>query len=185
MADFAACLREAVDHRPGSGWLPRIGRRAALLGGGAVVLLAVGVALLAKRGPALDPRRVVVAGFEDLSGDPTLAPLGHIAADWVTQGLSRGGLVEVVPAATASHLDAAGIQVLAAQTGAGTVVSGSYYKDGDSVRFQLQIIDAERGTVRRAVDPVAAPWKAPLQVAEAVHRRVMAVFDTLFTRSAN
>jgi TolB-like protein len=136
--------------------------------------------LVGKRAPALDPRRVVVASFEDLSGDPTLAPLGHIAAEWVTQALARHRGVEVVPGTAPSRLEPADIRALAARTGAGTVISGSYYRAGDSVRFHLQIIDAARGTVRRGVEPVGAPRQAPVQAAEALRQRVTAVFDTLF-----
>ncbi|HEU5262871.1 MAG TPA: serine/threonine-protein kinase [Gemmatimonadales bacterium] len=181
--DFVACLRDVVDRRGSAAWLPKISWKAATIGGLAVLLIAAaGAAFLMTREPALDPRRVVVAGFEDLSGDAALAPLGHLAADWVTQGLARGGAVEVVPAAIGGHLDAAGIQELTARTGAGTVVSGSYYRDGDSVRFQLQIIDAVRGTVSRIVEPVSAPSRTPLAAADAVRRRVAATFDTLFAR---
>jgi TolB-like protein len=122
----------------------------------------------------------VVAEFEDLTGDPTLAPLGHVAADWLTQALARRGGLEVVPSAATGHLDAADIRALAAETGAGTVVSGAYYREGDSVRFHVQVIDAARGTVRRAVEPVGAARRAPTQAAEALRRRVTAVFDTLF-----
>jgi serine/threonine-protein kinase len=184
--DFVACLRVAVDSGAGASWGPRLNRKAVLLGGAAAVILGLaGVLLVAGRAPSLDPRRVVVIGFEDLSGDPALAQLGHLAADWVTQGLARRGLVEVVPAASAGHIDAGGIRTLAAQTGAGTVVSGSYYKDGDSVRFELQVIDARRGTVRRVVEPVAAPSRAPLQAADAVRRRLTAVLDSLFAQPAN
>jgi eukaryotic-like serine/threonine-protein kinase len=180
---FATSLRDAVERPPTRGrWFPRLSARAALVAGGAALLAAAGVMAFAKRAPALDPRRVVVTGFEDLSGDAALAPLGHLAADWVTQGLAQGGAVEVVPAATTAHLDAAGIQELAARTGAGTVVSGSYFKDGDSVRFQLQIIDAARGTVRHVVEPVGAPSRTPFAAADAVRRRVTAAFDTLFAR---
>jgi len=180
--EFAAGLRDAVSRRRVPRLrLPRVGWRAVLLGGAtAAALGTAGVALLGKRAPELDPRRVVVAGFEDLSGDPTLAPLGHIAADWLTQALARRGGLEVVPGAATSHLDAAGIRALAAQTGAGTVISGSYYRVGDSVRFNVQIIDAARGTVRRGVEPVGAPRHAPTQAAEALHRRLTALFDTLF-----
>src|SRR5207247_1708391 len=143
--------------------LPRISRTAALVGGGAVIVLgALGVMPLVQRRAALDPRRVVVAGFEDLSGDAQLAPLGHIAADWITQALAQSAAVEVVPSAATGHIDAADVRALAAQTGAGTVVWGTYYREGDSVRFQLQVIDAQRGTVRRALDVVSAPQGAPV-----------------------
>jgi len=183
--EFAARLREAVGRRliPRLR-LPQARWKAVLLGGAAVAALgAAAVGLLGRRAPVLDPRRVVVAGFEDLSGDSTLAPLGHIAADWLTQALaSRGGL-EVVPGAGTGHLDAAEIRTLATQTGAGTVIAGSYYREGDSVRFHVQVIDAARGTLRRGVEPVGAPRRAPTQAAEALGYRLTALFDTLFPRA--
>src|SRR5207244_3146286 len=160
--EFAASLRDAVGRGPVLGMrLPRLSRKVVLGGATVAVLGTAGVLLLGNRAPPLDPRRVVVTGFEDLSGDSALAPLGHIAADWVTQALTRQPGVEVVPGAATSHLDAAAIRALAAQTGAGTVVLGTYYRDGDSVRFHVQIIDAARGTVLRGVEPVGAPRRAP------------------------
>ncbi|HTD71358.1 MAG TPA: serine/threonine-protein kinase [Gemmatimonadales bacterium] len=176
--EFVARLRDVL----GRGLrLPRVRWKAVLLlGAAATAIGVVGAAILGRRAPALDPRRVVVAGFEDLSGDSTLAPLGRIAADWVTQALAGRGGLEVVRGAATGHLDAAEIRALAAQTGAGTVVSGSYYRDGDSVRFHVQIIDAARGTVRRGVEPIGAPRRAPTEAAEAVRHRLTAVFDTLF-----
>ena len=179
--DFVTSLRQSMAGRGRGSWPPQISPKTAVMAGAAGILVAaVGFLLLAGRRPALDPRRVVVARFEDLSGDPQLAPLGHLAADWVTQGLAQRGTVEVVPAAGSGHLDARGIQALAAEAGAGTVISGSYFKEGDSVRFQLQIIDAERGTVRRVLEPVGAPTSAPLQAADIVRVRVTALLDTLF-----
>jgi len=182
VAEFAAGLREAMGRRLIPRWrLPQVHWQAVLLGGAAVAALgAAAVVLLGRRAPALDPRRVVVAGFEDLSGDSSLAPLGHIAADWLTQALARKRQLEVVPGAAASHLDAADLRALAARTGAGTVVTGSYYRDGDSVRFNVQVVDAARGTVRRGVEPVGAPRRAPTQAAEALRHRLTALFDTLF-----
>ena len=180
--EFATGLREAVGRRLVPRLrLPRVRWKPLLLGGAAVAVLGTAfVVLLGRRPPALDPRRVVVAGFEDLSGDPTLAPLGHIAADELTQALARRGGLEVVPGAAPGHRDATDLRALAAHTGAGTVVSGSYYRDGDSVRFHVQIIDAAQGTVWRGVEPITAPRRAPAQAAEALRRRITALFDTLF-----
>jgi len=176
--EFVARLREVLG---GGLRLPRVPWKAVLLlGAAAAAIGVVGAVILGRRAPALDPRRVVVAGFEDLSGDSTLAPLGRIAADWVTQALAGRGGLEVVRGAGTGHLDATDIRALAARTGAGTVVSGSYYRDGDSVRFHVQIIDAARGTVRRGVEPIGAPRRAPTEAAEAVRHRLTAVFDTLF-----
>ncbi|HEV2749995.1 MAG TPA: serine/threonine-protein kinase [Gemmatimonadales bacterium] len=186
--DFAACLKDLGDYERASGtWLPRIRHHAALVGAVSAVVLvgAVAGAVLLRPGgrrPRLDPKRAVVTPFENRSGDPALAFLGHLAADWVTQGLAQGKAVEVVPAATSGHLDADGIDSLAARTGAGTVVTGSYYKDRDSVHFLVQIIDAARGTVRRMVEDVAGPSATPLAAADMMRRRMAAVFDSLFAK---
>src|SRR5437016_2612354 len=172
----------------------RRGRRAALVLGVAVVLLGGGAAvrLWRHRGPALNERRVVVAVIENHTGDPSLDNVGHMAADWVTQGLAQTGLVEVVSSMSvmsssvasgrhgAGHLDAAGLQSLGRETGAGTVVSGAYYRQADSLRFQVQISAAHDGTVLRALEPVAGPIAQPLVAVEAVRQRVMATLATLF-----
>src|SRR6266704_778861 len=107
--DFAARLRGAV--------VPPLRVKASLVAGAAgVVLAAAGFVFFANRGRALDPRRVVVTGFEDLTGDPALASLGHLAADWVTQELARSGTVEVVPAVESGHhLDMAAFDTLFGQ----------------------------------------------------------------------
>src|SRR6266480_3329241 len=135
---------------------------------------------------------VVVAVIENHTGDPSLDNVGHMAADWVTQGLAQTGLVEVVSSMSvmsssvapgrhgAGHLDAAGLQTLGRETGAGTVVSGAYYRQADSLRFQVQISAAHDGTVLRALEPVAGPIAQPLVAVEAVRQRVMATLATLF-----
>src|SRR6184192_2794949 len=169
------------------------GRRAVLVLGGAVVLLGAGaVLLLRQRAPYLNDRRVVVAVIENHTGDRSLDNVGHMAADWVTQGLAQTGLAEVVPSVSVmssslasgehgpGHLDAAGIKRLARETGAGTVVSGAYYRQADSIRFQVQISAAKDGTVLRALDPVAGPISQPLTAVEALRQRVMAALATLF-----
>src|SRR5437879_605964 len=172
----------------------RRGRRIAFATGVLFALLGVGSAvhLLRARGSRLNERRVVVAVIENHTGDPALDNIGHMAADWVTQGLAQTGLVEVVPSVSvmsssrasgghgAGHLDAIGIQTLGRETGAGTVVSGAYYRQADSIRFQIQISAAKDGTVLRALDPVAGPISQPLAAVEALRQRVMAALATLF-----
>src|SRR5207244_122840 len=77
--EFVASLRDVVSRGPVLGMrLPRVSRKVVLGGATVAVLGTAGVLLLGNRAPPLDPRRVVVTGFEDLSGDSALAPLGHI-----------------------------------------------------------------------------------------------------------
>src|SRR5439155_251269 len=75
----------------------RRGRRIGLAAG--TVAAAAAAVVLAVRHPAagLNDRRVVVAVIENHTGDSSLDNLGHMASDWVTQGLAQTGLVEVVP----------------------------------------------------------------------------------------
>ena len=196
-AEFAAALG-GPPHRistPSRGVLTsRRGRRAAFVMGAVAALVGVGVAVhfARARGSRLNERRVVVAVIENHTGDLALDNIGHMAADWVTQGLAQTGLVEVVPSVsvmsstrapsghTAGHLDAVGIRSLGRETGAGTVVSGAYYRQADSIRFQVQISTASDGTVLRALDPVAGPISQPLVAVEALRQRVMAALATLF-----
>src|SRR2546429_2143780 len=66
-----------------------------------------------------------------------------------------------------------------------SVVWGAYYRQGDSVRFQVQISAAKDGTVLRALDPVAGPLGQPLSAVEALRQRVMAALATLFDSRLN
>src|SRR5439155_7415406 len=67
-----------------------------------VALSALVLATLAvKPTPATHSKRVVVAIFENATGDASLAHVGAMAADWITQGLQKTGLVDVVPGGAA------------------------------------------------------------------------------------
>src|SRR5437764_127833 len=133
--------------------------------------------------------------FEMLAGVPPVASMAErVGHNWraLETGPAQHGLVEVVSSMSvvssavapgrpgAGHLDAAGVQTLGRETGAGTVVSGAYYRPADSLRFQVQISAANDGTVLRALEPVAGPIAQPLVAVEAVRQRVMAMLATLF-----
>jgi tRNA A-37 threonylcarbamoyl transferase component Bud32 len=130
----------------------------------------------------LEPKRVVVATFENKSGDPALDPLGAMAADWIARGLIGTGLVDVggtsadlaARGVTASaHPGHSAIQALARNANAGLVISGAYYAQGDSVLFQADFTDANAGTLVQTVGPVAARASAPLEGVERLRQRVI------------
>jgi DNA-binding SARP family transcriptional activator/TolB-like protein len=166
-------------------------RRSALaalvgVGIGGLVLLLGAWWLRQPPGPTLHPEWVVVAPFENRTGQPALDPVGSMAADWITQGLAHTGLVGVVPfAATPTALRTAvgvvdggdtaeRVQALARETGAGIVVSGSYYLQGDSLYLHGRITDAIAGTLLLALEPVSTSSATPLEAVEALRQRVMA-----------
>lgn len=181
----------------------------ALAAGAALLLLAGMVAPLfrAARAPSpapLEPRRVLVMPFENRTLDPALDPVGRMAADWITDGVSRTGMFEVVPssaawaveqASTAPSLPASSREpavsppppdprLLARETGAGIVVSGSFYLEGGRLHFQAATLDAASGRVLRPVDAVDVPPDSTVQGIDRLRSRVLAALalqaDTVY-----
>jgi DNA-binding SARP family transcriptional activator len=134
---------------------------------------------------ALNPQRVLVDVFQNRTGDPTLDPLGSMAADWIAQGLSRVEGLEVVPlmAAVASSRYASSVvddgtaldrvRTLADDSGAGTIVSGAFYAQDDVLTCTVSVADASRMTILRALPPIAAPRSSPFDVVERVKKQVV------------
>jgi serine/threonine-protein kinase len=129
---------------------------------------------------------VAVAPFSNETGDSTLATLGRLAGDWITQGLQETGRVSVVPWPTALRAVARMDQALAAgaavdpvpivrgETGAGTVITGSFYVLNDRIRFQAQVADAATGKLLTALAPTEAPRDSAEQAIRLLRTRVMA-----------
>ncbi len=154
---------------------------------GALLLTAGGAGYGAMRArgaaTALAPQRVVVDRLENRTGDPALDALGSMAADWITQGLSQARVVDVVPVLTALASSRVASRMeqgaesrawtLARETGAGLVITGAYYLQGDSLYFQAQIADATHSRMLRALAPVAAPSQVPLTAIDRLRRDVM------------
>jgi TolB-like protein len=152
---------------------------------------------LVTRGPStLAPHRVVVAPLENRTGDPALATFGEMAADWTTQALARTAEFEVVDARTAAvtarvvdriprllRADDRAI-ALAQETGAGTVIAGRYYRDGDTVRVHVQLTDVESRRVRRSLGPLNGDVRALSRLVDDVSRRAAALLVAAVDTSA-
>jgi tetratricopeptide (TPR) repeat protein len=183
-----------------SGWTRSLGVRRILSGrrrwtvGAAAGVLIVGVllgaALLVGRHGGRDGEaasRVVVVPFENRTAVTELDPLGTVVAEWVTQGLTELPFLTVLdthgPQATARMLDAAGGVVAAGhEIGAGVVVSGSYFLQGDSLHFQVQIASTGDGSILLGIGGVTAPRDRPLEGIEQVRQRVAAGLALLLDR---
>ena len=182
----------SVTTRPRASWRTR-GRAAAAI----VVLGAIAVAgatvIRNGRGdaPALDPTRVLVDLFQNETGDPSLDPLGRMATDRVTAGLTFTSFVDVVSlgtrllslepvAADAGSRERYGrLQALARANGTGTVVWGSYYLQSDSLHFLAHVTDAATGEELTTIEPVRGPVDAPLAAVERLRDRVMTTLATI------
>ena len=198
-----ACLAKRPDDRPASAQAvldaldaadtPGAGLPAAQRARGLALAAAAVVALLAGGGawyaqsraqapdaPEAGRRRVVVAPLENLTGDTSLAVVGRMAADWITQGLAPGDSLEVVSTATVAMAvaDAQGsyaelVRRLATTTRATALVSGSVMRRGDSLVLQAQLTDPRTGNVVGTMEPVAGPASDPMRVVDALRERVL------------
>lgn len=189
-SDFE-CGPEEADRSPPTpirrSWTPA--RRGVLLG--LFIGLAMGIALFrvlrtSDGSPGLSSGRVVVAVFDNQTGDPGLDPLGRMAADWVTQALYESGVVEVVPSTLGlaprpdfTDDEGSGSAALAEATGAGTIVLGAYYRRGDSVEIQAQVVAARDGRLLSALPPVGSPLDAPGTAVDSLSRSVVRVLAVL------
>lgn len=168
--------------------LPWIGAMATL-----ALTAAAAIALRPDEAP-LVANRVVVAEFVNESNDAALHSLGRIAADWIAQGLGHTGLVEVVPAVTtlrsehaqrAAHQTPLTTQELAREMGAGVVVAGSYFQQGDSIFLQARIVDGETGQLVRGLGRTAASRENPMAAIEQLRQRALGAFGELNDRRLN
>ncbi len=155
-------------------------------------LVVVSLIIFSPRELSVDPQRIVVAAFDNKTGDESLDPYGRLAADWITQSLSRTDVVEVVPTTVAlqtsnetviktSGLDSqALLHELAKQTNAGTVIWGSYYLDRDILRFQARITDSAKGKLIHSLEEVKGSRDSPMEVIETLRQRVLGTLGLYF-----
>src|SRR5205823_3466160 len=130
------------------------------------------------RAPAAVLGRIVVAPLRNTTGDPSLDLVGSMAGDWLTEGLQRTALLEVVPPLSAPGLGPAGADGIgpakwAEETGAGTVVSGAYYRRANQILFRLQLADQGGKRVVGAITDVSAPLSDPIRGVEELRNRLM------------
>jgi len=176
-----------------TGMMPvdRVTKRRWMIAGGAVgvaaviALIVVVAALPRGSGATLNSDRVVVAELRNGTGDPSLNPVGGMAGHWITQGLQQTQVLQVVPWETALQSSryvqseaTAGrvvdpIRGLAEETGAGIVISGAYYLEGDSIQIHIDVNDAARGAPLGSIDPLWGSRDSPSEVLGDLQQQVM------------
>jgi DNA-binding SARP family transcriptional activator/TolB-like protein len=156
----------------------------------AAAFVAVGaIAAAFYKQPELDRHRVIVAAFQNETGDTALSRLGAVAADWVSRGLAETHAVEVAdPLLSMARDTPVDPRVLGRGARAGIVVVGSYARQGDSIAIDARLVDANTGRVLRATKTVTAPVSEPLVAVNEMRQRVTgalaAEVDPVITRLA-
>jgi DNA-binding SARP family transcriptional activator len=121
-----------------------------------------GLHRLANQAPAAspDPHRVLVTRIENRTGDTTLDVVGAMATDWISHGLTIDNVAHVVRSPDAR---------------AGLVISGAFYRKGDSLQFQAQVADPRDAGNSRALQSVAAPVKNPTPALESLRDQALSL----------
>lgn len=153
----------------------------------AIAVAATSFTMLRARQPQLSSNRVLVSRFENRTGDTSLDVLGEMADDYVARGLAETRLVEVIDARTEASDSAwrktggpAKSVAMAQSAGAATAIRGSYYRTGDSLHFETQILDAQSGKLIMSTQPAIGSFEERMRLVEQLRQRLMASFAVIF-----
>ncbi len=122
----------------------------------------------------LDPRRLVVAAFDNRTGDPSLDTVGVMAADLIVQRFTETGAAEAVPMEGGQAEGGSLVLPFARQRGAALVLSGASYLDGETLRLQARLVDAAIGDLIYAFEPVTAARGEASDAIDVLRERVVA-----------
>ncbi len=122
-----------------------------------------------KDGATYDDKRVIVSDFENQTRDPALDPVGKLASDMFRQGISQTGVAEVAGAATSES----------ESIRPGLMIRGRYYREGDSIRVQAEILDARNSKVVRALSPATSAATNPAIALEKLRPRILGAIASL------
>lgn len=155
-----------------------------------------------------DRSRVVVLPLTDETRDSSLATIGRMAADWITEGIARVDGMEVVPATAVMAIERAfdgndvrpdrpaddrsgGARLnarvsadaswrrVAQDVGAAIVVRGAVYREDRTLHLQAQLLDAQSGRVLRPVEQVSTSVDSVMVGVDRLRTRVLAALAPL------
>lgn len=147
-----------------------------------VVVVAGGAWLrFGRRAPvAARTARLLIAPFENLTGDARFDHIGRIAADRLALQVSQLGSMDVVPSSTVlmTLRDTAGgaaerLKQLSEATHTGLLVSGTVLLRADSLVLQAQVTDVHTGKVVVALDPASGSASDPIAAVDALGDRLL------------
>lgn len=174
-----------LTERTGTGWIKQKTNRKkiitiALVAVLIIISISILIYLLTRQKADESPQRVVVAVFENRTGNSNLDELGIITCDWITRGLSQTKDIEVVPSTTVLQVSAmlsdpgSGkrqndyLAKLSRETQAGVIISGSYYIQNKALQFQAEIKNVTDGKLIYAMPALSAPMDQAMEIIEKV-----------------
>ena len=154
-----------------------------VVGATVLIVAAAGVAWRLMRPGSPGIERIAVYPFANRTADTSLAALGNLSADWIARAVARVPGVELVTVppvmADVSLAEASvgtGRDRLGKAAGAHTMIWGSIYRTGDSLRLVANLTDVSRGSLLATLEvltPAGAPEPGIQSLAERVTTSVL------------
>jgi len=192
--DFAAAIqagqlpatpRETGPNGPTVSTLARwsIRHHKAVLASGLVLAgMLTGLVAVTNRTPGLVPRRIAVVPLVNQTGEQALTVVGQIAGELFAQSIGNTRLAEVVPPGEmlASGNDLNHALTAAQQAGAGTAIWGTYHRRGDSIEFQVSLLDVSTRRIVDAMRPVRGSINDPMQAIDSLIHGILGALASHF-----
>lgn len=104
--------------------------------------------------PKLDPSRVVLARFENLSGDHALDAVARVIEGELVRGLTGAPLVRALPLEVSGRTAA---REAARKEGAALAMVGTYLREGENLVLNAEVLFVEEGVAFGTLGPVTVP----------------------------
>jgi TolB-like protein len=119
--------------------------------------------------------RLLIAPFENLTGDSRFNNIGRIAADRISANIAQAGSIDVVPPnmvlmalRDTTGGEAERLNRLSAATHVGMLVSGTIMLRRDSLVLQAQATDVRTGKIAITLDPSSGSIADPIAAVDAL-----------------
>lgn len=180
---------EFQSHRSGFNY-----KRLILAGFISLAVIIIGVAsfiIYFNKSEKLIPNRVAVAAFDNQTEEKSLDSFGTLLTESLIQGIASIREVNVVPAEESkriwqrlmSYAEPSDLLLLfGEETKAKFIITGSFYKQGDSLLIHAQVTDSETGKHLKVMRPIGRALDKKLVLIELVKQRLMGAIDFLFDR---
>lgn len=137
-----------------------------------------------RRNPNFAARRTIVVPFDNRTGEAAWDTLGLVASDWITSVLSLYAPThETVPTTTILAYEQSAqlarfdllerAQRLARGTRAQTVVWGSFYRTGDTLRFHVEVTDLKTSLMVGSIPQIAVSVDSPMAAIDRIRGEVI------------
>ncbi len=129
---------------------------------------------------SLTESRIAVLPYENKTNDPELDVLGDMAADWIIKGLMNFEDLKIVSYKNVKyHLEYAALgnwDAFSKQTGAETIIKGSFYQQGEQLIFQSQVIDGASGDIIFVLPEITGSKSNTGKIVNDLKQRIMTLF---------